>query len=50
MLDKDEITASENAFMKRRGQMTEKKKSQKQKTSHDDSVSVELAKDEYQEE
>ena len=50
MIDKDEITASENAFMKRRGQMTEKKKSKKQKTSHDDSVSVELAKDEYQEE
>jgi hypothetical protein len=49
MLDEDEITASENAFMQGREQMTEKKKSQKQKTSHDDSVSVELAKDEYQE-
>jgi hypothetical protein len=43
-----EITASENAFMQGREQTTEKKKSQKQKTSHDDSVSVELAKDEYQ--
>jgi hypothetical protein len=49
MLDEDEITASENAFMQGREQTTEKKKSQKQKTSHDDSVSVELAKDEYQE-
>jgi len=48
MLDEDEITASENAFMQGREQTTEKKKSQKQKTSHDDSVSVELAKDEYQ--
>jgi len=49
MLDEDEITASENAFMQGREQTTEKKKSQKQATSHDDSVSVELAKDEYQE-
>jgi hypothetical protein len=49
MLDEDEITASENAFMQGREQKPEKRKSQKQKTSHDDSVSVELAKDEYQE-
>ena len=49
MLDEDEITASENAFMQGREQEPEKRKSQKQKTSHDDSVSVELAKDEYQE-
>jgi hypothetical protein len=49
MLDEDEITASENGFMQGREQTPEKKKSQKQKTSHDDSVSVELAKDEYQE-
>ena len=49
MLDEDEITASENAFMQGREQTAEQKKSQKQKTSHDDSVSVELAKDEYQE-
>jgi hypothetical protein len=49
MLDEDEITASENAFMQGREQTTDKKKSQKQKTGHDDSVSVELAKDEYQE-
>jgi hypothetical protein len=48
MLDEDEITASENAFMQGREQTTEKRKSQKPKTSHDDSVSVELAKDEYQ--
>ena len=49
MLDEDEITASENAFMQGREQTPEKKKSQKQKTSHNDSASVELAKDEYQE-
>ncbi len=48
MLDEDEITASENAFMEGREQTPEKEKSQKKKTSHDDSVSVELAKDEYQ--
>ena len=49
MLDEDEITASENGFMQGREQTVEQKKGQKQKTSHDDSVSVELAKDEYQE-
>jgi hypothetical protein len=49
MLDEDEITASENAFMQGREQIPEKRKSQKPKISHDDSVSVELAKDEYQE-
>ena len=49
MLDEDEMTASENAFMQGREQKPEKRKNQKQKTSHDDSVSVELAKDEYQE-
>jgi hypothetical protein len=49
MLDEDEITSSENAFMQGREQTPEKKKNQKQKTSHDDSVSVELAKNEYQE-
>ena len=49
MLDEDEITASENAFMQGREQKPEKGKTQKQKTSHDDSVSVELAKNEYQE-
>ncbi len=35
--------------MQGREQTTEKKKGQKQKNSHDDSVSVELAKEEYQE-
>jgi hypothetical protein len=49
MLDEDEITASENAFMQGREQEPEKRKRQKQTSSHDDSVSVELAKDEYQE-
>jgi hypothetical protein len=49
MLNEDEITASENAFMQGRELTSKKGKSQKQKTSHDDSVSVELAKDEYQE-
>ena len=49
MLDEDEITASENGFMQGREQKPEKRKRQEQKTSHDDSVSVELAKDGYQE-
>ena len=49
MLAEDEITASENAFMQGREQKPEKRKNQTQRTSHDDSVSVELAKDEYQE-
>jgi len=49
MLDDDEITASENAFMQGREQTPKNQKKQQQKTSHDDSVSVELAKDEYQE-
>jgi hypothetical protein len=48
MLDEDEITASENAFMEGREKEPEKKKGSKA-TGHDDSVSVELAKDEYQE-
>jgi hypothetical protein len=45
MLKGDEITASENAFMEGR-EMDMKKKN---KSSHDDSVSVELAKQEYEE-
>ncbi len=49
MLDEDEITASENAFMQGREQRPEKSKSRKLKTTHDDSTSVELVKDEYQE-
>ena len=49
MLEEDEVTASENAFMQGREQTPEKRKRQTQKTSHDDSVAVELAKDEYQE-
>ncbi len=43
MLDEDEITASENGFMEGREKKPEKK------TGHDDSVSVELVKNEYQE-
>jgi hypothetical protein len=49
MLDEDEITASENGFMQGRDQKPEKRKRQEQITSHDDSVSVELVKDGYQE-
>ena len=49
MLDEDEITASENGFMQGREQKPEKRKRQEQKNSHDDSVSVELVKDGYQE-
>ena len=46
MLEDDEITASENAFMEGREQ---KPKKTDKRVEHDDSVSVELAKDEYQE-
>ncbi len=48
MLEDDEITAAENAFMEGREKQLKKIKSSK-KTGHDDSVSVELAKNEYQE-
>jgi hypothetical protein len=45
MLKDDEITASENAFME--GRELDMKK--KPKSSHDDSISVELSKQEYEE-
>ena len=47
MLDDDEITAAENAFMQGREIKPEKRRSKK--ITHDDSVSVELAKEEYSE-
>jgi hypothetical protein len=47
MLDEDEITAAENAFIQGREITPEKKKTKK--TSHDASVSVELAENEYSE-
>lgn len=43
MLDEDEIAAAENAFMQGREMKPEKKK----RTTHEDTVSVELAEDEY---
>lgn len=46
MLKKDEIIAAENAFMERKEMKSEKIKKAK-KSLHDDSVSVELAKEEY---
>jgi len=48
MLKNDEITASENAFMEGR-EKVHKKQRKPQITSHDDSVSVELSKQEYEE-
>lgn len=45
MLDDDEITAAENAFMQGREMKLEKRKGKK--TSHTDTVSVELAEEEY---
>jgi hypothetical protein len=45
MLDEDEITAAENAFMQGREMMPDKKKH----PAHKDTVSVELAEDEYKE-
>ena len=48
MLDEDEITAAENAFMQGR-EMKPKKMKGNKKMSHDDSVSVELAEEDYSE-
>ena len=48
MLNEDEITAAENAFMQGRELKPKKVKSNK-KTSHNDTVSVELAEEEYTE-
>jgi hypothetical protein len=45
MLDEDEITAAENAFMKVREMQPYNKKH----PTHKDTVSVELAEDEYEE-
>jgi hypothetical protein len=44
MLEDDEVTASEEAFMRGRDEASGKKRL-RQRTSHDDSVSVELAKE-----
>ncbi len=43
MLDEDDITAAENAFMQGREMTPEKMK----RPTHKDTVSVELAEDEY---
>jgi hypothetical protein len=48
MLEDDEITAAENAFMEGR-EMKSKKDKKAKKTGHDDSISVELSKKEYEE-
>jgi hypothetical protein len=45
MLDEDEITAAENAFMQGR----EMKPNKKKHPAHKDTVSVELAEEEYEE-
>ncbi len=45
MLDEDEITAAENAFMQGREMTPDKKKH----LAHKDTVSVELAEEEYEE-
>lgn len=45
MLDEDEITATENAFMQGREMTQEKKK----RRTHRDTVTVQLAEDEYKE-
>jgi hypothetical protein len=45
MLDEDEITAAENAFMQGREMQPDKKKH----PAHKDTVSVELAEEEYTE-
>jgi len=48
MLEEDEITAAENAFMQGR-EMTSEKRKRRTQTDHKDTVSVELAEDEYEE-
>jgi hypothetical protein len=48
MLDEDEISAAENAFMQGR-ELKPKKVESSKKTSHNDTVSVELAEEEYTE-
>jgi hypothetical protein len=48
MLDEDEITAAESAFMQGR-EMKEKNIKRIAKNQHSDTVSVELAEDEYYE-
>jgi hypothetical protein len=46
MLDDDEVTAAEEGFMNGREQETpSKKETRKKAISHDDSISVELAKE-----
>ena len=50
MLDEDEITAAEEGFMKGREQEPpSKKQTRKNAVSHDDTVSVELAKEDSEE-
>jgi hypothetical protein len=50
MLDEDEITAAEEGFMKGREQEPpSKKETRKKAVSHDDSISVELAKEDSEE-
>jgi len=46
MLQDDEITAAEDGFMRGR-EMTSKTAKRLKKSSHEDTVSVELAEDEY---
>jgi len=48
MLEEDEITAAENAFMQGR-EMKPKKRKRPTLIGHKDTVSVELAEDEYKE-
>jgi hypothetical protein len=50
MLDEDDITAAEEGFMKGREQEPpSKKETRKNAVSHDDSISVELAKEDSEE-
>ena len=49
MLDEDEITAAENAFMQGREIKPEKIKSNKKTGGHKDTISIELAEEEFTE-
>ena len=49
MLDDDEITAAEEGFMNGREQEPNKKETRKNAISHDDTIAVELAKEDSEE-
>jgi hypothetical protein len=49
MLDEDEITAAEEGFMRGRDEPPNKKETLRKSISHDDTIAVELAKEDSEE-